>query len=171
MAKDVTKEALFTALMLLMEQKDYEKITITDITKKAGVSRMSFYRVYNAKEDILLDAVDRFFSEFQEGFINYMSESFINKYSGKLKENKNLIIGLDRAGCDEKLFDIVLRYHMELYKKYLNKNSLSDKDMLFLHYHTGGIHRMMKYWASLDFDISSEEISAACKELLPDILK
>ena len=50
----LVKECIFTALILLMEQQDYDKITITDITKKAGVSRMTYYRLYSSKEDILL---------------------------------------------------------------------------------------------------------------------
>ena len=48
------KDCIFTALILLMEQKDYHQITITDIAKKAGVSRMTYYRTYSSKEDILI---------------------------------------------------------------------------------------------------------------------
>ncbi len=170
MVKDTTKEALFTALMLLIGQKEYDKITITDITRKAGVSRMSFYRVYHSKEDILLDAVDRLFSEFQEEFKCEVSEDFIIKYCDRIKEKKNLIIGLEKAGCDEKLFDIILKYHKMIYERCIGKEMLSDKDMLFLYYHVGGIHRMIKYWVSVDFDIPSDVIISACRELVPDIL-
>ncbi|HIS07210.1 MAG TPA: TetR/AcrR family transcriptional regulator, partial [Candidatus Choladocola avistercoris] len=49
----MTKECLYTALLLLMEKKPYEDITITEIAKKAGVSRMSYYRLYKSKDDIL----------------------------------------------------------------------------------------------------------------------
>lgn len=42
---ELAKECIFTALMLLMEKQDYEKITITDIARRAGVSRMTYYRV------------------------------------------------------------------------------------------------------------------------------
>ncbi|MBQ2757073.1 MAG: TetR/AcrR family transcriptional regulator, partial [Clostridia bacterium] len=36
-----------------MKIRDYDSITITDISKKAGVSRMAYYRNYNSKDDIL----------------------------------------------------------------------------------------------------------------------
>ena len=39
--------------MDLMEKEDYDKITITDITNRAGVSRMSYYRLYQSKDDII----------------------------------------------------------------------------------------------------------------------
>ena len=49
----ITKSSLQTALIYLMNKKDFAEITITELVKKAGVSRMAFYRNYNSKEDIL----------------------------------------------------------------------------------------------------------------------
>ena len=57
----MTKECLYTALLLLMEKKPYEDITITEIAKKAGVSRMSYYRLYKSKDDILEQYADEVF--------------------------------------------------------------------------------------------------------------
>ncbi len=51
--KEVTRDRIFTALTCLMEQKEYKYITVTDIARKAGVSRMTYYRIYSSKEDIL----------------------------------------------------------------------------------------------------------------------
>ena len=52
----ITKECLQIALMKLMGEKDFEKISITEITKCAGVSRTAFYRNYDSKEAIIEDA-------------------------------------------------------------------------------------------------------------------
>lgn len=57
----ITKESIFTALMILMEKKNFKEISITELTKKAGVSRMAFYRNYNNLEDIITDYLDEFF--------------------------------------------------------------------------------------------------------------
>lgn len=59
----LTRECIFTALLLLMEQKPYEEITITDIARKAGVSRMSYYRMYKSKDDILIQYFNDIFEE------------------------------------------------------------------------------------------------------------
>lgn len=53
-ANIIVKESITQALLILMESKDFQKITITDIVNKAGVVRMSFYRNYTRKEDVLL---------------------------------------------------------------------------------------------------------------------
>ncbi|MCD7955225.1 MAG: TetR/AcrR family transcriptional regulator [Lachnospiraceae bacterium] len=52
--KEATKDCVFTALAGLMEQKEYKYISVTDIARKAGVSRMTYYRNYSSKDDILI---------------------------------------------------------------------------------------------------------------------
>ena len=49
----LTRECLTTALMQLMKEKSIDKITITELVKRSGVSRTAFYRNYSTKEDIL----------------------------------------------------------------------------------------------------------------------
>lgn len=52
-ANQLTRECIETALLLLLEHKSFESITITELTQKAGVSRPAFYRNYDSKEAIL----------------------------------------------------------------------------------------------------------------------
>lgn len=46
------------ALVQLMAAKPFDKITVTDIATRAGVSRNAYYRNYSGKEDILAEYVD-----------------------------------------------------------------------------------------------------------------
>ena len=43
-ANNIVKESLTDALFTLMSNKEFNDITITELSKKAGVSRLSFYR-------------------------------------------------------------------------------------------------------------------------------
>lgn len=52
-AKLITKECLEGALIQLLETKGMEKITISELVKRAGVSRTAFYAHYQTKEDVL----------------------------------------------------------------------------------------------------------------------
>ena len=47
------RKCITEALFSLLEKHDFEDISITDIIKKAGVSRMGFYRNYSSKEDVI----------------------------------------------------------------------------------------------------------------------
>lgn len=52
------KECLFTALLDLMKKKSLCNISITELAKRAGVSRMAFYRNYHSIQDIIIDYLD-----------------------------------------------------------------------------------------------------------------
>lgn len=54
----LTKECLQTALIYLMNEKPFEKITITELVQRSGVSRSAFYRNYSSKEDIVYELCD-----------------------------------------------------------------------------------------------------------------
>ena len=55
-ANRLTRECLQIALIRLMAEKDFDRITVTEITRLAGVSRTAFYRNYQTKEAIIEDA-------------------------------------------------------------------------------------------------------------------
>ena len=66
-AKNKTKGLISLALYSLLLRKNYEDISVKEICERAGVSRMSFYRYYNKKDDIFVDYCDARFEEFYEG--------------------------------------------------------------------------------------------------------
>lgn len=49
----LTKECIQTALIQLLSESPFEKITVTSIIKRSGVSRAGFYRNYSSKEMVL----------------------------------------------------------------------------------------------------------------------
>ena len=70
-SKNYNKRTRFTrvcigeAIFSLMDKKEYKDIKISDIVKRAGVSRMTFYHYYETKEEALAD----FFHEIVAGYI------------------------------------------------------------------------------------------------------
>lgn len=67
-----SKSALSQALLALLMEKDFDDISISDITKKAGLSRQTFYTNFDKREDIL----------------NYLLNSLFSKYARALKSSK-----------------------------------------------------------------------------------
>ena len=47
------KAAIVEALVQLSNERPFEEISITEITRRAGVSRMAFYRSYRSKGEVL----------------------------------------------------------------------------------------------------------------------
>jgi AcrR family transcriptional regulator len=53
-----SQACIFEALLRLIDKKPYSKISVTDITKKAGVARQTFYRHYKIKDDVILQFLE-----------------------------------------------------------------------------------------------------------------
>ncbi|MDY2735165.1 TetR/AcrR family transcriptional regulator [Intestinibacter sp.] len=73
----IVKESITQALLILMESKDFQKITITEIVNKAGVARMSFYRNYDSKEDVILKHLQEIHNEWSNNVQDTNISDFI----------------------------------------------------------------------------------------------
>ena len=53
-----TRMCMGDALVNIMQQKAYDKISVSDIVKKAGVSRMTYYNYYETKDELVKDYIE-----------------------------------------------------------------------------------------------------------------
>ncbi|MCK5388129.1 MAG: TetR/AcrR family transcriptional regulator [Candidatus Izimaplasma sp.] len=102
-----TREWTFEALYRLLEVKKYEDIKISEIIKKAGISRATFYRNFSTKDDIVKIKVRVFF----EDFINSVFEHYAAGYSGD--EIYLIQFFFKRIDEEEKLVDTVIKTKLE----------------------------------------------------------
>ncbi len=61
-----SREWIFEALMKLMKKNTFQDISISDITSKAGVARLTFYRNYSSKEDIIIHKGRKIYEKLME---------------------------------------------------------------------------------------------------------
>lgn len=79
----LAKECMVEALIQLLEEKPLSAITISELTEKAGVSRMTYYRNYHTKEDI--------FETYLDDAMNvYYEEVSLLMLQGELYDKENL---------------------------------------------------------------------------------
>ena len=52
-----TRQCIGESVISLMQTKDFQDITVSDIVKKAGVSRMTFYHYFQTKNDALVNYI------------------------------------------------------------------------------------------------------------------
>ncbi len=62
----ITKECIHSALVHLMGEKPFDKISITEIVRRSGVSRTAFYRNFSSKEAVLSDLAQQLLSGFTQ---------------------------------------------------------------------------------------------------------
>lgn len=122
-----TAEKMDSALMELLKTKSFEFITVSEICKKAGVNRSTFYLHYENTRDLLEKTVrnmtDNFvsyfvpdgkispinFEESQKENLIFISEEYLMPYLSYFKENRKIFLTVFENG---KLFGFE-----ETYKK------------------------------------------------------
>lgn len=60
------RECIAQALTTLLQKKSLSNISITELTKVAGVSRMTYYRNFSSKEDIIHSYFDIILQRYEE---------------------------------------------------------------------------------------------------------
>ena len=88
------------ALLLLLEQKEYERITVKEVCRKAGVNRTTFYLHYENMNDLLEETIGMVNERFKEALSAISaddpsrevltSEKYLRPYLGFIKENMRI---------------------------------------------------------------------------------
>ncbi len=93
-----TASLMDEALLLLLEQKEFDRITVKELCQKAGVNRTTFYLHYENMNDLLEETVERINQRFKESLSVITpgdlssevltSEKYLRPYLGFIKENR-----------------------------------------------------------------------------------
>ncbi len=105
------KKQITEALLKLLEQHEFEEISISQVTAFAQVSRNSFYRNYESKEDILLKYIRRLFLDWDAAYKKQGHDSNIDLYGSlfqHLSENKDFYLLLKKRNLFHLFFAVLL---------------------------------------------------------------
>ncbi len=106
---DLSKKYLADALIELMKNKKYKKITNKDITQKAGLGDITIYRNFKSKDEIIKYYLSSIFEKMKKNWkddenIGYQIFKFFEK-------NKQIIDLLYKANLQYLLIDNILALH------------------------------------------------------------
>ncbi len=157
MKKNEIDTKITNALLALMEEKEYKDISITDIVNKAGLSRVTYYRHFNGKEEIVI----KYFEMTKNRFVeqsrvkdleterNYevIILSLFLFFKANIKANKCL----RKAGLDAELLNFLSTEFLENLPIKLDKYVA-----LFV---AGALFNVLINWLDNDCKDSIEEVS------------
>ncbi|NLB48850.1 MAG: TetR/AcrR family transcriptional regulator [Erysipelotrichia bacterium] len=161
--KHNTKEYINIALYSLMFKHPYKDITVTHICQKANVSRMSFYRYFNNKEDIFINYCDERF----ETFVNIINEKKVNDVYTFLFEAFNYVHKyarqirlLKRAAKEHLLVEKYTGYGSYLAGRWnLSGTGNLVFNRLAAAFLAGGIANVLSMWLELNLDLKAKEMA------------
>ena len=154
------KECIAQALIILLQEKELSNISITELTRIAGVSRMAFYRNFSSKEDVLysyFDIILQRYDETEKDFPHgtyYDMEHLIHYFSYVLKYK-------------DFLYAITMHSYGYIFSEsmtnYIIKKWLTDKDdrgqLYKLYAFAGSLYNLYVGWVNNNFQESPEEMA------------
>ena len=106
------KEQITKALLLLLETKNIDDISISELTSAAEIGRVSFYRNYKNKEDILRQEADRLLAQWGSIFQAMPSNEEYNIFFLSLfdffQNNKSFFTTLYQSGLSHIIMDTIV---------------------------------------------------------------
>ena len=145
------------ALLSLMEDIPFARITVTQICDRAGVGRKTFYRNFELKEDVITFRLDELCAVYEAGLLGIPLERRLRYHFTFLKEHAALLILLNRHGLRSMVntkFSVFMPETMPRWSEDpVQQQYLSE-------YITAGIDAIMTRWIIRDFQESLDEILA-----------
>ncbi len=110
-ANKQVKDRLLAALITFSGQKDWSKVTVTELIAQAGVARASFYRNFASVEDIIEYGIHEMTEAYHQGK-PFADEDFHQRavmvYKFRFyQEHADLILAFHRAKASQTLLDLI----------------------------------------------------------------
>lgn len=156
------KDRIAEAFIGLLKERHFDKITIVDIINAAEVGRVSFYRNFENKDDIL------------RYYINYVTdkwllentENYVDPLKGKIK--KYIVFLFTHMYEYRDITDILIKngkMHLmedEFDKRFFAKLSECSSQWQIA-YKAGGVYKLFRYWAETGYKKTPQEIAELIK--------
>lgn len=159
--KKDTREWITIALLELLQTKKISKLTISELVKKAGVSRMAFYRNYESLEHVLVEYYEPKFADIfnkiafkrnHEQKITDMTNFFL-----ELSHDFQLAIESDYTGL---LYQIFKNHITQFYDEIIPfPDWTGAKRDYWIHFMSAGVFEIWVMWIKNGQKETIEEIS------------
>lgn len=150
--EEYTRYYIVQALFKLMSEYEYDKINVSDIARKAGVGRATFYRYFKNKEDVIVFYFEHNAKEFQ------ISQRFLPRCKEDYIEIATLVFTLFKKNKES--IKLLKNAHLEgLYLDYLNNNFVK----LFENDNETTNHYQAYLYAGMLFNVSMAWLEKDCE--------
>lgn len=169
-----SKQWLLSALLSLMEEKDFALITITELTKRADLDRKTFYRNFHSKEDVIslkIEELCQLYIEKLQTLSSISAYTFSKAYFEICISNRDFLSLLNRHN----LLPLALlkfdEYLPVLNDLFLSNPKYRNKSKYELVYQAGGFWNVTIRWLKDGGIESAEELAQIMDTIMPSPLK
>lgn len=141
----------------MMKKQRYQEITVTGLCKEMEIPRKTFYRYYDALEDVLYAIID---SALTEGFLYLEIKTDLVGFFSYWKKHKGLLDVLEKSS----LSPLMMNRIFERFNESVYEESFSNKELRYTGY-IAAIMTMLLIWHHSGMKQSAEEMSLQVKQM------
>ena len=168
--KTAQQQQIFEQTFLqMMQEMHYDEITISELCRRANLSRKIFYRLFEKKADVLYSMVDRALME-----VDYytpeasVGSGELHRFFAYWKHKKDLLDALLKHQISSLLTDRAIRFAMREIGSPVRKFGLDDDKGRYetIVFYLSGIFSVLLTWHAQDYNQSIDELAALMMDLL-----
>lgn len=160
--KEQSRQMIEEALFALMKKKPYAEISVSEITKRADISRRTFYRLYQGKEDVIPGYFDRLCEKYQSSYKpvkGYAIEQIATEFFSFWYQHREFLLLLNKNGLESMLYMGINRASERVIRSRIGEHPLQQMPELiyFVDYSTGGFINLLYRWIWEGMKLSPQE--------------
>ncbi len=173
-----TRQAIGDALFSLMQEKQYNKITIQDIIDRANVGRSTFYSHFETKDELLLSSIEHLLEILNQYLMNYLDAEEdkprllpVVELFEHIKENSRLMKGLMKAESSDLFFNMAQIYWNNKIEEYMNAKIPQNTEpvipiVILTNHITSTLINLLKWWVNNKMPYTSQQMDRYFQELI-----
>ncbi len=151
--KEQSRRMIEEALFELMGKKDYVQVRVSEIVKKADVSRRTFYRLYREKDEVLRIYLGRLCREYCAGVPEleyYDIVQIAREFFSFWYQYKDILLLIHRSGVAEMFYYEISRASADVIRgRIAGREDMSmDGIEYFADYSAGGFVLLLQRWVA-----------------------
>lgn len=165
-----TRQAIFTAFSLLLEQKRFSRITVQEIIDRANIGRSTFYAHFETKDDLLRELCA---DMFRHVFSRYPGAERTHDFSASpgalearvthilyhLKDSQTEIIRLLSGESRDLFLDYFKANLTEMFSGLVAHSDLDIPASYLENYLAGSFSDTVQWWAAQKMEIPPETVA------------
>ena len=163
-----SQKRILEALLNLMEQEEYNNITVKNVCRKAEISRQTFYYLFESKDEIVIYYLNTFLEELEQNMYdnNIISlYDLIYNYFSAIDSNENIKKFMNITSIIPVFVNILLKVMGKIHTLKTNKH-VEKEDFYANHFVASGLNGIFLFWLEKNKDIPLKELVSVIENIL-----
>lgn len=165
-----SKQWILSALLCLMEEKEFSRISIKELTLHAGLDRKTFYRNFSSKEEVIsmkLEELCFLYLQKLQILSQLTAYTITQAYFAICYENKPFLMLLKQSNLLPLTLMKFNEYLPKLNDIFLSNPHYRDKSEYELIYQAGGFWNVTIHWLNGGAIETPEEMAKKISAIMP----